>query len=74
MTLFHATKLIACFFGIVSARCWAVSAVAPTRIMRRMLPWTADAGLPSFQSTMNALAAGAASIAAIAQVFITLPD
>lgn len=70
--LIHIVKLTAAFFGVVSAGCWAVSACGHMRPVRRALPWMQDQGVPWFQTSMNALAAGAASIAAIAQVFLTL--
>jgi hypothetical protein len=72
MTALHATKLVAAFFGGFSALSWAVAAGAHWRWMRRLLRQTNDAGLPWFTSTMNAWAAGTASVAALAQVFLTL--
>ena len=74
MTLLHAIKLIAAGFGVFSAGCWAVSALGHRPFLRRILRLRDERGVPWFQATMNAYAAGAASIAAIAQVFLTLGD
>ncbi|MGH1589273.1 hypothetical protein ACRBEV_14070 [Methylobacterium phyllosphaerae] len=58
----------------VSALCWALSAMAQTRLVRRLLPWVPHHGVPYVASAMTAWAAGTASIAALAQVFPTSRD
>ena len=72
MTALHITKLAAVFFGLVSALAWTVAAGAHWRLMRQVLGLDLDGAVPWFASAMNAVAAGSASLAALAQVFLTL--
>ncbi len=74
MVALRITKFVAATFGLMASGAWALSSMADTFAVRAMLPWMMDPAVPKFQADMNAWAAGMASVAAFAQVFLTLRD
>ncbi|MCJ2065876.1 hypothetical protein MKK63_24675 [Methylobacterium sp. J-088] len=74
MSALRITKFVAATGGLMASGAWALSAMGDTFVVRSLLPWMTDPAVPKFQADMNAWAAGMASVAAFAQVFLTLRD
>ena len=74
MMVLKVTKFVAATGGLMASGAWALSAMGDTFVVRGLLPWMTDPAVPLFQAEMNAWAAGMASIAAFAQVFLTMRD
>lgn len=74
MSTLRIMKFVAAIGGLMASGAWALSAMGDTFVVRGLLPSMTDPAVPKFQADMNAWAAGMASIAALAQVFLIWRD